>query len=136
MNKKDALSLLVAALTSFLRHSLLTEELMAIISGTGYERAFFKLFNTRLRMLSNMGVLAVQHEEFENLGNGLFSMHLAGRNFNVRVLYSFLPNSRPVLLLAFYERGGKNKTSYAPQIKTAQDRLASLKKEYEHEKQY
>lgn len=134
MNKKDALEFLIAALGGFLRHPLLLQEIAAIIAGTGYELGFYNLLIKRLAMLSRMGALATQHEEFESLGNGLFSMHLAAKKFNIRILYSFMPNRQPVLLLAFYERGGKRKTNYEPHLTPAQQRLAQLRKEHENEK--
>lgn len=110
----------------------LVSELVKIVAETGNERSVFKIFIQRLFLLQSLGALAVQHKEFESIGDGLFSMHLAGRNFNIRILYSFLPNRQPVLLLAFYERGGKRKTDYTPYKEPALSRLKQIKEEFYH----
>lgn len=43
--------------------------------------------------------------------------------FCCRILYAFAPDQSPVLLTAFFERGGKRKTSYEPYIPVAQRRM-------------
>lgn len=129
MNKDTALNYLLGYLSQFSYHSLFLGELLEIIAGSGYERKFFKLLVTRLRMLSVMGINAVQLEEFENLGNGLYSMHFAQKDFNIRFLYSFMPNGQPVLLLPFFERAGKKMTDYTPHIDPALSRLMEMKED-------
>ena len=74
-------------------------------------------------------LLAFRHKEFENIGGGLYSMHLAGKGFNLRILYAFLANQSPVLLLAFHERAGKRKTDYSGYIPQAAERLRQKKEE-------
>lgn len=120
--------------SQFVCHSRLLDELADFISGSGYEKAFFKQLQKRLYQLSAFNLHAVQLEEFEPLGDGLYSMHLAGKNFNIRILYCFLPNSQPALLLAFYERGNKKKTDYTSHIPTAKDRKAEMEAQYNHDK--
>lgn len=105
-------------------------ELLALIAESGVEEAVFRLILLRLHMLQALGVEATRHKEFEPIKSGLYSMHLAGKGFNIRILYSFLPNRKPVLLLAFYEREGKRKTDYTPYIDPALSRLQRFKEEF------
>lgn len=132
MNKDDTLSYLVRYLCGFLYHEGLIEELLKIIAVSGAELQFFKLLLVRLRQLSSLGIHAVKLREFEKIGSGLYSMHFAGTNFNIRILYAFMPDDRPVLLIPFYERAGKRKTDYTPYIEPALSRFAELKEEYEN----
>ncbi len=57
-------------------------------------------------------------------------MHLTGKGFNLRILYAFLANQSPVLLLAFHERAGKRKTDYSGYIPQAAERLRQKKEEF------
>ena len=119
MNREMLMIYLLSYLSDFEIVDSLITNLLDIAAGSGYEDALIKLLVKRLHQLSSWGVLATNHEEFESLGNSIFSMHLAGKGFNIRILYSFLPNRQPVLLLAFYERSGKKNTDYTPYIPTA-----------------
>lgn len=132
MNKDDTLNYLLSYLGDFLYHENLINELLKLIAVSGSELQFFKLLVVRLRHLSSLGVLAVKLKEFEQINSELYSMHFAGTNFNIRILYSFMPNGRPVLLIPFYERAGKRKTDYTPYIEPALSRLATLREEYEN----
>ncbi len=113
------MQLLVEVIAAFDVHSRLIDELIKIICGSGYEQRFFKQLVARLRFLSEYGVEAVVHEEFELIRDGVFSMHLAQDAYNIRVLYSFFDDGTPCLLSCFYERGGKRKTDYTPHIDPA-----------------
>ena len=124
--------MLAEYLRGILCHRLFANEFLERIAGTGKEKKVFTLLSTRLMVLNAKGIHVVEDKEFENIGNGLYSMHLSGSGFNLRILFAFLPNSQPVLLLAFYERGGKGKTDYSSNIKTALSRLDQMKEDYEH----
>ena len=124
MNKDDALALLLELLDCIHCHPSLVNELCALLAQSGNERKFSRLITTRLIQLKEMGVEAVRLEEFEKIGDDLYSMHCSGRDFNIRILYSFLPSRQPVLLLAFYERSGKRKTDYTTWLEPAKRRLA------------
>lgn len=127
MDKDSVLNLLVSFLGDICRSSQLISEILDLIAETGCENEFFKTLVLRLRMLAMLGARATQAKEFEPIGDGLFSMHLTGRNYNIRILYSFLQNRKPALLLAFYERAGKRKTDYTPYMEPAKARLQELK---------
>ena len=131
MNKDQVLETLKEYLTQIIYHSLLLSELISCISKSGIERKFFTLLLVRLNMLSCDGILvADKYKEFESLGNRLFSMHLAGNGFNVRILFFFLPDSRPVLLSAFQEQAGKKKTDYSSHIPVAEKRKKEMEGKY------
>lgn len=130
MNKDDVLRFLMSALSSIQVADELIPELIALLAGTGSENSIFNLLLMRLSFLQNLGAKAVQHKEFEAIGNGLYSMHLTGKGFNIRILYSFLPDRSPILLCAFYERGGKRKTDYTPYKGSALSRLERFKGEF------
>ncbi len=130
MNRESVLNYSLAYLSSFAYHSRLISELTDIIAATGYEAKFFKLLVARLRYLSVMGIEATKHREFEPICDSLYSMHMSGTEFNIRILYSFLPNGQPVLLLPFFERAGKRKTDYTPYIEPALSRLAEIKEDF------
>lgn len=132
MNQSEILRLLLNTLSQFDVHQRLITELTEIIVGSGYEARFFKLFISRLKLLSQYGVDAVKFEEFELIGGGVFSMHLAKKGFNIRILYSFFPNGRPSLLTCFHERAGKFKTNYSTYIQPATNRFKERLEVYEH----
>lgn len=129
--------LFLAILSSYIgstRHAPeLINELCEILAQSGNELRFVKLLAVRLSTLAALGARAVSAPEFESIGSGLFSMHFAAAGFNIRILYSFLPNREPVLLLAFYEREGKGKTDYSLKLEPAKERLRRLKEEFENE---
>ena len=78
MNKEDALRQLLNYLAMIDTHDDFTPELLALIAGSGTEADVFRLLVMRLTMLKALGIHAVRHKEFENIGGGLYSMHLAG----------------------------------------------------------
>ena len=133
MNRDNILEYLLKHLSQFSCHNNFFAEVIALIYGSGYEKRFFALLTTRLRQLSVMGAQAVKLEEFERINEQLYSMHFQGRGFNIRFMYSFLPNGEPVFLVPFYERSGKRKTDYTPYIPVATARLEEMKEEFINE---
>lgn len=132
MKKESVITCLTKILYGILFHDLFLSEIIHLISESGFEEKVFTLLVARLRLLSTRGVAVTQAKEFESIGNGLYSMHLAGKGFNLRILFSFLPNRQPVLLLAFHEREGKNKTDYSTYLEPALSRFAEKKEDYNH----
>lgn len=126
MNYSDVLNSLILILGDFWIHHALIDELVQIVAKTGYEAKFFNLLLARLKYLQEYGAKAIEYKEFEILtdAKGLYSMHLSGTGFNVRVLYSFSPEQIPVLLVGFYKKSGKKKTDYTSFIPIAQQRLS------------
>lgn len=138
MNKEDVLTFLTTILSAIMTHDVLIPELSNMIGRSGFERKFFNALMARLKYLENFGTAAIKHREwFESLthqAEGLYSMRLKDPIFNIRILYSFLPDGRPVLLVAFKERSGKRVSSYEAYTPIAKERLTNIGEAYEHEK--
>lgn len=132
MNRESVIARLSKMLNGIVFHDLFLSELLNLISGTGFEEKVFGLLLSRLLVLNAHGIMVTRIKEFENIGNGIFSMHLSGKGFNLRVLFAFLPNAQPVLLLAFHEREGKKKTNYSTYLEPALSRFNEKKEDYEH----
>ena len=94
MNRDDILQFLSALLSGFWVHKSLIDDLLPILSNSGSETKFFNLLLARLKWLLERGVQATTHKEFEPISN-----------------------------TAFFDRGGKRKTSYEPYIPVAQRRM-------------
>lgn len=137
MNREKILSFLSAVFDHLIFHQDLIQDLVKIIDRSGFEKSFFNILLARLKYLCEHGVSAVEHREaFESLShqsNGLYSMRLKGSNFNIRILYAFLSDGSPVLLVAFAERRGKRVSSYDAHIPIAKERLKFILEEYGHE---
>lgn len=136
MNKNAVIKLLESILGQFRCHPALLAELAALVAKSGFEAAFFSLLVARLHMLTAAGRDAIVYREFERLKHTdqeLYSMHLAGSGFNIRVLYAFLPDNRPVMLTAFFERSGKRNSDYSAYIPAAASRLAEERRAYGNE---
>ena len=126
MNRDSILAYLEEYLGTFRCHANLFGDIVDIIASSGYERSFFALLIVQLRVLAAQGRNAILFPGFERLKHSnseLYSMHLDGRDFNLRILYSFLPDHTPVLLTAFFERDGKRTSDYTPYIPAAKERL-------------
>jgi hypothetical protein len=126
MNKDGVLVQLAEYLGAFRCHANLFGEIAGIVAKSGYERNFFALLVVQLHILTAQGKNSIRFAGFECLKHSdgeLYSMHLDGRDFNLRILYSFLPDHTPVLLTAFFERGGKRTSDYTPYIPVAKERL-------------
>ncbi|MCC8074639.1 MAG: type II toxin-antitoxin system RelE/ParE family toxin [Clostridiales bacterium] len=130
MNKEQALQLLLKLLSPFQDtiwvHESVIKELMSILRNSGAEKRVFDLLVARLKSLQDYWNHACDQREFELLGGGIYSMHIAAAGMNIRILYAFA-DSKAYLLHAFYEREGKNHTDYTGKVKLAQERLDELK---------
>lgn len=126
MNKKDFILRLLEALEPFLVHEDVLGELVGELKQSGNEKAFLAVLAKRLKFLAAYGILSTTHEEFEPISDGIYSMHMSGQGFNIRILYGFLPSRRPALLMAFHERAGHSATDYTGRAKIAADRLAEM----------
>ena len=136
MNRDSILAYLGEYLGTFRCHANLFGDIVDIIARSGYERSFFALLIVQLRILAAQGQNAIQFPGFERLKHAegeLYSMHLDGRDFNLRILYSFLPDHTPVLLTTFFERAGKRTSDYTPYIPAAKERLDHERRLFENE---
>jgi len=132
MNREEIILMLYKFFSNFIYHDLLIDEIADIIKRSGYEKKFFTTLKARLSFLKQHLEQAIVHKEFEDLKHyDLYSMHVTGKDFNIRILYSFTRDRRPVLLLAFFKRSGKKATDYTPYYEPAQLRLKEVLKQYE-----
>ena len=126
MNKKEFLEKLILALHTFVLHPALISEIVNELKQSGNEKSFLSILVARLKFLHEEGVQATKHKEFEPISDGIYSFHVTGKGFNIRILYSFLSDQRPALLMAFHERAGHNATDYSGKTPVAVERLKEL----------
>lgn len=129
MRHKDVLDLLKALFQGFSCHPDLCTDLSNIISRSGFEAKFLSLLLIRLKYLQSNGKNAINYPEgFEALrhSENLYSMRLSGKGFNIRILYTFLSDHMPLLLLGFEEKSGKKRTDYTSYIPVAEERIRNV----------
>ena len=109
MNKVKLIAELQTLLNSFTVHENLIDELKKIIGHSGSEKSFLAKLKYGLTFLKQYGTRAHLQptNQFEKLTGtiDLYSMHIQGKTFNVRILYSFLDDGT-VLLHGFHEDYG------------------------------
>jgi len=101
-------------------------EIVAELKHSGNEAGFVSVLEARLKFLNEHGIQATIHKEFEPIEKGVYSMHIAGKGFNMRVLYAF-SDGAPVLLLAFHEISGHKTTDYTGKVSVSLGRLKEFK---------
>lgn len=129
MNLKKFLEELEDTLSAFVVDDQLISELLLLMKESGSEQSFLARLVYCLKILMQFGVMATQHEQFELLADGVFSMRIKSGQYNIRILYMFFPDKSPALLHAFYERAGHARTDYTGKIDLARQRFAELKEE-------
>ncbi len=129
MKKKEFLEKLLCLLNAFIMHENLIPELIDELSHAGNETKFLSILTTRLKFLLSYGINATVHKEFEPISDGIYSFHLTGQGFNIRILYCFLSNHQPALLMAFHERAGHDATDYTRKIPESIARRKKLEDE-------
>lgn len=132
MNVKKELEKTLKAVSDIKYHPDFLDDIIDILGRSGRAEQFFTKFLTNLFLLNQYkeNTHHVLHKNFEQLKEieNLYSMHIKITDYNVRVLYSFLPN-RTILLHGFHERGGKKATDYTKAISIAEMRKADCIKE-------
>ncbi len=114
---------------SFTVHSELIAEITDIIGRSGNEKSFLSKLSNALKFLKRYGTLAHLQptNQFEKLSGttDLYSMHIQGKTFNVRILYSFA-NDGTILLHGFHEEENKRATDYTSAIPIAYERIKEM----------
>lgn len=135
MNKLKLLKEFENQFSDFEIHPDLIIDLISIINKSGNEIDFLNKLKKRLNLLKtysyNTHILTTN--QFERLTGviNMYSMHIQGKNYNVRIIYSFLKNGT-VLLHGFYEQEDKNITDYSSAIPIAKKRFKDMEeKKYE-----
>lgn len=133
MTEDAVLKFLYYLLGSFQYCEAMVEELSCCIAKHGNEKRVFNMLIKRLRQLADLGEIAIKLDGFERIDETIYSLHLQGNDYNIRILYSFLPNKEPVLLLAFPERSNHRNTDYTTYLDPARDRFHAVMEEYEND---
>lgn len=121
MNKKEALKVLMEELEGYLVegfrfHKYFIEEFKVLLAkASGHEKEIFILLVKQLNFVAVLG-----RQVHKSDGNEIikyqrktyYSLHLCGKNFNIRLLMTFDEKGNPLFLAAFYERAGKQATNY------------------------
>lgn len=138
MNKKKAFELLKEYLNQFAResfvfHSRFVEEFEELIyDAKGMEKEIFALLIKQLSFVKQLKMrvhLADSNEKLMHQTGEYYSLHLKGKNFNLRLLLAFGKNGNPVFLAAFYEREGKRATDYSKIMPVLETRFNELRGE-------
>lgn len=121
MNKREALLILTNSLEEYLRkgfrfHPVFMKEFKDLLDGArGHEKEIFSLLIKQLNYVSLLGQQVYKadgNEIIKYLDREYYSLHLSGKNFNIRLLMTFDENEDPVFLVAFFERAGKKASDY------------------------
>lgn len=135
MKRKDALLKLAQSLEDYLQqgflfHPLFMKEFKELLSGaSGNEKEIFALLVKQLnfvKALKNQVYTADGNEIIKYLDREYYSLHLSGKNFNLRLLMTFDGENTPIFLAAFYERSGKRFSDYTQWKKVLANRYAEM----------
>ena len=121
MNKRKAFELLSENLEKYFQegfqfHGLFLEEFKTLLkNASGNEKEIFSLLIKQFNFIKVLGKGVDQadgNEIIKYQEQDYYSIHLNGKNFNLRLLMTFDEDGNPVFLAAFYERAGKKSTDY------------------------
>lgn len=135
MNKKEALSVLIKNLEEYLHqgfrfHYAFMEEFKNLLyDAQGHEKEIFALLVKQLAFVKTLGrqvYNADGNEIIKYLDKEYYSLHLTGKNFNLRLLMTFDAENNPIFLAAFYERAGKRISDYTQWKKILDKRYSQM----------
>lgn len=138
MNKKEILSTLAKDLEEYLQqgfhfHPLFMKEFKSLLQdASGHEKEIFSLLIKQLnfvKVLQKQVYTADGNEIIRYLEKEYYSLHLNGKNFNLRLLMTFDENDNPLFLAAFFERAGKRASDYTNWKKILDSRYNETEKE-------
>lgn len=127
MNKQKAIQELMVLLEGVYAHPKVPKEICDLVLGTGKEKEFLKTLSRQLEVAKLLGENVVKHPQFEKLKDckGLYSMHIEGKEFNIRILYT-LNRRGEILLHCFYEKEGKTVSEYSSHVPVALTRMKEM----------
>lgn len=135
MNKKEALTALAKNLEEYLQqgflfHPSFMKEFKELLhNASGNEKEIFSLLIKQLnfvKILKNQVYTADGNEIIKYLEKEYYSLHLLGKNFNLRLLMTFDEKGNPVFLAAFFERAGKKVSDYTQWKKVLANRYREM----------
>ena len=131
MNNKDAFKLLKNMLGDVYIHTDCLKEIADLLKKDlkGKEQQFLNVLSAQLNNVKQFGVKVSDidgNEILRGLDGHYYSIHLKKTQFNIRLLVYIFDDGSYYLLSAFYERSGKNATSYSKYIKLLPGRLEDM----------
>ena len=135
MNKKEALSALIKNLEEYLHqgfrfHYAFMEEFKNLLyDAQGHEKEIFALLVKQLAFVKTLGrqvYNADGNEIIKYLDKEYYSLHLTGKNFNLRLLMTFDAENNPISLAAFNEPAGKRISDYTQWKKILDKRYSQM----------
>lgn len=135
MNKKEVLRLLKENLEKYLpdgfkfHERFMVEFKQLLEDAKGNEKEIFSLLIKQMNFVKVLGKKVDQangNEIIKYLNEDYYSLHLQGKNFNLRLLMAFDEEENPVFLVAFYERSGKKASDYTKWKKVLRQRLQEV----------
>ena len=143
MTKKEVLQFLATSLEQgykdgILFHARFLEEFRTLLKdASGHEKEILNLLVRQLGYVRDFGSRVNEVDGNEKIKYGdreYYSLHLQGKEFNLRFLMGFLADESPVFLVAFYERSGKRVSDYSGYIDVLGQRYKEIESEYQDEK--
>lgn len=133
MTTDDALKELISCLTKpnfaeFIFHPEFINEMSKLVKKLkGNETELYYLLTKQLGFVDECGKnvnIADHNEILKHVKTfDCYSLHLVGKNFNIRMLMTFVENDRPLFLCVFNEKSGKRSTNYTEPVERAKARL-------------
>jgi mRNA-degrading endonuclease RelE of RelBE toxin-antitoxin system len=118
-------------LQGIILHPDVEKEILEELAKRG--KPFFRLFIKRITQLKDLGVSCVSElsHSFESLKRhrGLYSLHIRGKGFNYRIIYSYISQNE-IFLHGFYEKDS-SKSGYDHHIPIAKKRLSEWREKNE-----
>ena len=137
MNKNEVLFKLTQDLEEYLKqgfqfHPLFIKEFKELLSkASGNEKEIFSLLVKQLNYVKSLAEQVFKadgNEIIKYLDKEYYSLHLSGKNFNLRLLMTFNEDSVPIFLAAFYERSGKRNSDYTQWKKVLESRYVEMRR--------
>lgn len=122
MNKKKAFEELAENLQKyhsmgFIFHEKFLEEIRDLLKNApGSEKEIFALLIKQFTFIKELSTdvhKADSNEIIKYQERDYYSLHLSAKNFNIRLLMTFMEEKSPAFLVAFYERSGKKSSDYS-----------------------
>lgn len=130
MNKNALLEALQKLFFNYLYHPNLKDDIVGLIAKSGFENQFIKTFVQLMAEYKALGRAQAERRpksKFEPFDETLFSLHVNGKDFNIRILYAYTgADERLTFLHAFWERDASD---YKKAVLIAYERLYELEKE-------
>ena len=134
MNTKEALKQLATLLYGydFIFHPKFIDELRSLLCKElkGKEAKFFKCLTNQLKYVHDFGILVHQtdgHEQIKGFDGQYYSIHIEGKEFNIRFLVHISNTGTSHFLCAFYERAGNRRNDYTSYTEVIQQRFLEIK---------